>query len=959
MAVFDVWKYEEDSLRRELIRDVGRQLTDHGQLPKNFDLDEYTERLDVDVSRQELVTRRDPGAIKRALWHGGLVGVGLLMLTFGLPRLGASDSTVLKLLLPLVGAAIPFVWTALGTYLVAVPVQRTEKRLEFPDQFAKSFAALLDEVCAERLIIAVDNLDRCAPGRVAAMLATIKTFLEPSLPTNSDKRLVFVIAADDEALRRHLIAQELADSGGAAVFGASSADGRSSDGIEERLPVEVRDSVDEYLRKFFNAVIRITELLDEDVRIFTRSELQPFVKRHALSAEAQSDLVELVAAGLKRNPRRVKQFINNLELKLQLLERRRTEARIQIDPDVRVVAKLAILQEEWPERYGQLLSDPRLLEKWQDQAATGRDDESELEEGVRKKDLDSFLRLTDHIPVDGLRPYLTLKQTSFELELPQYGEFADLVQQGDTDALLAFLDDLGEKRDDYVSAVGALFRSQVRDGFWGAANNVVRVVIELPELGGEDGSVTAEILDEVLSQPALCARLPALSPAPLFEAAHSLPPTKFNRVVEATLGRFEDPEDSEGRTALSEALAAQYDELHAPIKRRISRALAQEEIRKDLESYAALAPDGATDFPPSVLAEAVGRIEANIPDVEMDSASYRVATSVIRAKDKPDPAVVERFARAIWQTLADLAGGDAGSYEALSRDAAPLIASLAQSALVEELITDLQSRWPSLSGDVRLPAFELAATLLSHQDEEVANQFAPTFVQYFSQEPSDAQARWLEENIADLPRAFETQLVEMLATNASTETAPTNDEAAAYLTRLPPDAAARSLQRAVELAIGGERYGRAAELLNAHVGALADQHGALVDSLLEEFVEASEPTRSAVRTAVGALEPAQLSEDQLQPYSVSVAESLLAKVDGSEEAFSRDWRGCRSRRPSAWPEKFSRAFSRPGISSRRSRRLSFCSRTRLSSAKVNGIASDYGLQRLPANIRDTSEPSAR
>src|SRR4051794_18385304 len=41
-ASFDVWRYEGDSLRREFIRDIGRQLRDDGKLDKKFKLQEHT-----------------------------------------------------------------------------------------------------------------------------------------------------------------------------------------------------------------------------------------------------------------------------------------------------------------------------------------------------------------------------------------------------------------------------------------------------------------------------------------------------------------------------------------------------------------------------------------------------------------------------------------------------------------------------------------------------------------------------------------------------------------------------------------------------------------------------------------------------------------------------------------------------------------------------------------------------
>ena len=78
----------------------------------------------------------------------------------------------------------------------------THQRVEDADQFGEAFERVLDRLKCRRLVIAFDDLDRCSPDKVTEMLATIKTFLEPK---SDDREVVFVIAAAEDELRRHLI----------------------------------------------------------------------------------------------------------------------------------------------------------------------------------------------------------------------------------------------------------------------------------------------------------------------------------------------------------------------------------------------------------------------------------------------------------------------------------------------------------------------------------------------------------------------------------------------------------------------------------------------------------------------------------------------------------------------------------------------------------------------------------
>ncbi len=121
----------------------------------------------------------------------------------------------------------------------------TLKRLDEPDRFADAFRSLLDSATTSRVVVAVDNLDRCRADHALETLGTIKTYLEPVVQDRDrGADALFVVAVDVDALRRHLAVRLGEDKG--------------------------TDGADEYLRKFFSATITMRELLDADVRDYAR-----------------------------------------------------------------------------------------------------------------------------------------------------------------------------------------------------------------------------------------------------------------------------------------------------------------------------------------------------------------------------------------------------------------------------------------------------------------------------------------------------------------------------------------------------------------------------------------------------------------------------------------------------------------------------------------------------------------
>jgi predicted KAP-like P-loop ATPase len=222
--------------------------------------------------------------------------------------------------------------------------------------FQKDFAALIQEAKFKRVIVMIDDLDRCLPRTLVETLEAIKLFL--MVPNTA-----FLIAAD-ELLVQHSIRK---------VYGSD----RLSDGRGGQ-----RDLGRDYLEKLIQVPIRLPRLskaenesylyllytqkhLSEDqftiivkhVEDFNDSDLnrRPFdletarrLKTSGKCAISQdledelgqvSTLAPILVPTLEGSPRRTKRFLNALNLRLRLSKAR------QIDLDQKVLAKLMTLEE--------------------------------------------------------------------------------------------------------------------------------------------------------------------------------------------------------------------------------------------------------------------------------------------------------------------------------------------------------------------------------------------------------------------------------------------------------------------------------------------------------------------------------------------------------------------------------------------------------------------------------------
>lgn len=246
--------------------------------------------------------------------------------------------------------------------LKAVMNPATPKRVpEDIQEFQKAFDKLLDEASIDRLIVLVDDLDRCLPDTAIETLEAIRLFV-------FTKRTAFVVAADEAmieyAVRKHF--PDLPDSTGP------------------------RDYARNYLEKLIQVPFRIPALGEAETRLYVMLLLvgeavgecaeftalidaaRGYLKRPWKSEGLKEDVVlktlagqaaklqgqltlsdqigPILATGTRGNPRQIKRFLNTL-----LLRKRTADAR-GFGDDIRlpVLAKLMLAERFLPRTYDQI-----------------------------------------------------------------------------------------------------------------------------------------------------------------------------------------------------------------------------------------------------------------------------------------------------------------------------------------------------------------------------------------------------------------------------------------------------------------------------------------------------------------------------------------------------------------------------------------------------------------------------
>lgn len=503
-VIFDAWRYDGDALRRHFLRDIARQLDEGDELDDWYDRDEQLS--DLDVARSEPTTGKIKFSGRQLIT--GAVGLAIIgMLAFFLWLAGDFHKALTGLVAGagVVALAIA-VLSPFANAIELTEVTEIRERLVDAELFTVKFEDLLAAVKKSRLVVAIDNLDRCSPSRVTELLETLNTYLEPASEAGGeqserlrDRRAggkkpdaVFAVAADDVALKRHIESREAQASAGA----------ESTKNLRE----DVGRYADEYLRKIFTATIPIKPALAPDLRAYVDKRLARLVAKRNISDDARNRLVEVITEGLRRNPRRVSQFIRNLELRLRVLDERheakppRIAERLTTSEYIPFVAKLLVLEEEWPAAYRELERDQTRLATWHEQQQTEASDVPEFKGNPLDGETpDSqlafvgFLATTRTITSTRLAAFLSLKQSQIEVTLPRYADFATALTSGQPELLREITESAGEQLQAYADQVKPLANAQL-PRYWATARVVVETALADPVLGDKAQSTLADLL---------------------------------------------------------------------------------------------------------------------------------------------------------------------------------------------------------------------------------------------------------------------------------------------------------------------------------------------------------------------------------------------------------------------------------------------------------------------------------
>ncbi|MBK9941299.1 MAG: hypothetical protein IPP13_06740 [Kouleothrix sp.] len=358
---FNAWRYaQQESLWRALLLSVVESLrvlikhdadwlkqyiTHHNRLDPNappIGRDEagleqaraaLTSRLDdLASSLYKSVDREEPGAIEFQWDKASKLAAGTII------RAGFSYIPVLGGIADVIGKAGDKASEKDYAEKIFDLFQRERTRIyqaqvQSLEQFLEKLCALVKDLVTDldrRLVVFIDDLDRCLPEQAIGVLEALKVFLD--IPG-----CVFVLGMDREIIERGIRVRykEFALSGNAA--GAS-------------FPIAERD----YLEKIVQVPFTLPPLNPAVIHTFLSARL-PTIPALRGQAADQEQVAQLMTTGLLRNPRKVKRTFNifRLHLTLDRAHGRTTPAGL--------IAKLTVLQSSFADLYERIARDPVLL----------------------------------------------------------------------------------------------------------------------------------------------------------------------------------------------------------------------------------------------------------------------------------------------------------------------------------------------------------------------------------------------------------------------------------------------------------------------------------------------------------------------------------------------------------------------------------------------------------------------
>lgn len=238
-----------------------------------------------------------------------------------------------------------------------------EEPYSFVNKFEEEFGRLTEEYTGGqgKIVVFIDDLDRCIPENAITALEAIKLYLDKS-------RCVFVIGAD-----RGIVVQ----------------------GIHSRYKEQIENfSGKDYLEKLIQLPFVIPPIEENTLNALLGKKGNPFSE--FIDFEVSDKFKTLIVKGTGQNPRTLKRFLNCFSIIWGL-----ADSKLQNNPEV--IGRILLIQMRFPDffehvvtcpsiiyNYDAVLNKTKTLEEFKD---------SDLEKDYIKPDLKTFMEQTKSIPI--------------------------------------------------------------------------------------------------------------------------------------------------------------------------------------------------------------------------------------------------------------------------------------------------------------------------------------------------------------------------------------------------------------------------------------------------------------------------------------------------------------------------------------------------------------------------------
>jgi len=465
--VYDAWQYQNDSFRRTFLLALCENL---GQKNK-------TQELKVPFYATQTQSVASPYVQNICLW-GGVLFVFLAVLGEYIPlirNLFPPETSFLISITLFFSNLFSLIIPLVEKLKAGVSTQVSQSPFFAPEQFAQEFESVVADAPAnKKLVIVIDNLDRCQPENVYTMLSDIKTFMG-----KAKHSIVFVVPIDDEALIHQL--------------------------FDKNDNTNTHQQKEEFLRKLFNTVIRIRPYKEMDMRAFA----QQLSENNHL--HFKPDTLYLASREYSKNPRRIIQLFNNLLSEEELYSHLQD---FNIKEHEALLCAHLIMKEEYPTLCKYVAEHPQFIKEDRKTIINHLNNISPKEEGQKDNNIEAYLIYTEPIFKKASLRDIEIVFTNVLTHIDLPIEIIEAVHQYNVNVLLQ-QDDLSL----YHDSVSRLIENELQDAVKFESNvevsNIFKMICLLyskidlsSSLRGFNGALTkygyAKIIEELDISQEIC-----------------------------------------------------------------------------------------------------------------------------------------------------------------------------------------------------------------------------------------------------------------------------------------------------------------------------------------------------------------------------------------------------------------------------------------------------------------------